>query len=1106
MKEVTLEPVSTSGLLIDQKDQPVLFNRNNEIEALKRKLHLQHIISLIGNSQSGKSFLVKYGLVPRLNGVVEGQNGKEWHIAITRPGISPIQNLAHALARPGVLVEKAEIAVEYSQQLHRELQRDGGAALVDAFQKAQIKNGQAFNLLIIVNRLEDIFRFEDLGHPQKGRGTLATYINALLYAGRKKDVSIYLLLNLQAAFMGRCAEYRGLAEIVNETSYPIAPLPLRNILEELNQMFDRSVPPTEALFQQMIQDIRAHEEDTLLLPKLQSVLNYTIQNWRENASLNQAISLDYYPPIISLDDFLPFQLNKIYERYHDRKDAAAVLANICKAIVQKDGNGLSRRPILLEDLYRLFPTEKHQLVNEILTDFHHAQPTLIEVINPIEIRRKNFNLKDLNPRNTVIDIKQMAVLYQWDTLQNWAHEEAFEADVYKRLFDTAFRRKIYLDSNNNKEITPTEQPPEKDDTTHQLIGELKSFFWQAYQKTIKTSDEKGAIDQEKREEVSLLVQPELGYMVSFDWYSQNRITQQWAERYASSTVYQTSKRFGQSAFEIAMDFLKESEKAEKAANARKEEKKEAIKKKTELIRNVFLALFLLAIVTAAWGFYQQAEAKKSNTNLQLLNFIDALTDAQIILSGTNKVAELKKEIEESTSINSREAVIDYLARENILKLNKKHYVVQNQEVNTEDLYDQLLISIGDLYREENTKGILADLEESREAALSAYDELKKVGDSITYRQYPYAYKTLYAHLEELRERDPSFKAKSSKSHLVHSSLVKLLTSNPAIENEFAFSDNRRSIFVTQDLQETTKTLLQNNSEVSAMTYNQQGTRLLVGGNNGLINYWDLYTRENEELEEVIQLKRKRFSKKKINGSVQFIAPIRNDTYVLAASTNSIVVYDKQGKKRNTFRFSFPITALAINEEADRLLLGSIGRVLIYELDENWWSKKSRSFRPVPSSKIIFADSQKKLAISAIGVSTVGIDGKDLIALGSEVGDLWILSRFPQGNQYFKECDYHFNKQMSTITSLAFNTTGQQLASSSLDGTVILWNVTAFNDDDEHIQLKENGHGIWTLIYKNDLELVMAENIFLNILYSQTESLKKSLERKAGAVQTGDTRE
>ncbi len=59
---------------------------------------------MIGESGSGKSSLVRAGMLPALYGGFLAGAGSDWRIAVLRPGGDPIGNLAAALAealRPG---------------------------------------------------------------------------------------------------------------------------------------------------------------------------------------------------------------------------------------------------------------------------------------------------------------------------------------------------------------------------------------------------------------------------------------------------------------------------------------------------------------------------------------------------------------------------------------------------------------------------------------------------------------------------------------------------------------------------------------------------------------------------------------------------------------------------------------------------------------------------------------------------------------------------------------------------------------------------------------------------------------------------------------------
>src|SRR6267154_6471775 len=81
----------------------LFFGREEQTTELLALLREHRFLAVVGTSGSGKSSLVRAGLLPALHGGTMAQAGSDWRIAILRHGGDPIGNLARALASPAVL-------------------------------------------------------------------------------------------------------------------------------------------------------------------------------------------------------------------------------------------------------------------------------------------------------------------------------------------------------------------------------------------------------------------------------------------------------------------------------------------------------------------------------------------------------------------------------------------------------------------------------------------------------------------------------------------------------------------------------------------------------------------------------------------------------------------------------------------------------------------------------------------------------------------------------------------------------------------------------------------------------------------------------------------
>src|SRR5258705_13933414 len=142
----------------ETEEYGLFFGREGQSDALIERLQRSHFLAVVGTSGSGKSSLVRAGLLPALRGGMMAGAGSGWRIAIMRPGSDPIGNLAGALAEKDVLLEaggglppaEAEAVIEGSP-------RGGRPGLVLAARPARPPDQQ--ELLVVVDQFREMFPF-----------------------------------------------------------------------------------------------------------------------------------------------------------------------------------------------------------------------------------------------------------------------------------------------------------------------------------------------------------------------------------------------------------------------------------------------------------------------------------------------------------------------------------------------------------------------------------------------------------------------------------------------------------------------------------------------------------------------------------------------------------------------------------------------------------------------------------------------------------------------------------------------------------------------------------------------------------------------------------
>lgn len=418
-----------------REETDLFFGREDCTNAMVDRLAATHFLAVLGSSGTGKSSLVRTGLLDALELGLMAKAGSRWKIVDFRPGGAPLKNLARRLLETEHDAESPYIEAKDVDLLRAFLAR-GPRAVVEWCRSGHLPQGG--NLLLLVDQFEELFRYQDYA----GREEAEAFVALLIESAREADARIYVTITMRSEYLGACALIEGLSDAINAGMF----LTPRMTREHCR---DAIVGPAEvcnieiepALVNRLLNDLTnfapwdehdaGDQLDRLMrradqLPLLQYTLNRMWQRAHERSPGTRVkLTVDDYEAIEGLSGALNAHANQIFDDLG--KQRAQVAEWVFRALTA--GSTLAdavRRPTRLDDLISACGGDEAGV---------HA------VVDAFRAPGVNFLLPELDPHNpklaldTYIDISHESLIRQWKKLSDWLGAEGRAAQQWRRLVD-----------------------------------------------------------------------------------------------------------------------------------------------------------------------------------------------------------------------------------------------------------------------------------------------------------------------------------------------------------------------------------------------------------------------------------------------------------------------------------------------------------------------------------------------------------------------------------------------------------------------------------------------------------------------------------------------
>ncbi|GAB2784725.1 hypothetical protein GCM10027275_31260 [Rhabdobacter roseus] len=411
----------------EYEDSRLFFGRESHISEAKRKLFTGRFLALIGSSGSGKSSLVKAGLIPSLADTEAGQ--EEWSVVLFKPGAKPIKSFVTAL--------KAR------------LRKEGGAwegQIPEDFEATLLSNPEAVmeplapllsrNLLLVIDQFEEIFRYESASEANDKAETQA-FIRLLLRLIHQTEVPIYAVITMRSDYLDQCTDFKGLTEAINLGYYLLPKMSQSEMREAITQPVEVSgARITPDLVQNLLAEMAAHSD---YLPIMQHALMRTWDRWRTSKSDSDPISLAEYEAIGTMKNAITLHAEEIYIQRLDEKRRLAA-EKLFKTLIVLGPN----------DTPTLHPTP----LREILGITGLPDYLLTDVIQVFRERGASFLTPQPSVKldlDSILDVSVERILSLWERSRLWIEEELESAKLYKQL---SYSAQLYQDGKAGLWVNP----------------------------------------------------------------------------------------------------------------------------------------------------------------------------------------------------------------------------------------------------------------------------------------------------------------------------------------------------------------------------------------------------------------------------------------------------------------------------------------------------------------------------------------------------------------------------------------------------------------------------------------------------------------------------
>ncbi|HEY2593355.1 MAG TPA: ATP-binding protein, partial [Chloroflexota bacterium] len=381
----------------EQEHADLFFGRDADIQRLLEQLKASRFVAVVAPSGSGKSSVVRAGLLPTLRrDALPGSAA--WQSVLMLPGAEPLTALAtelFLLSPSGALQPTLDSLATDARTLHL------------AVSLALARQPRTARVVLVVDQFEELFT--QCWDPQEQ----AQFVANLLYAATVPDGRTVVVLTMRADFYAHCTAYPELAASIAAHQHLLSPLDE----EGLRQAIEGPARRTGLVFEPGLVDTIL--DDVIGEPGALPLLEYALTElWSHRRGT--LLTLEGYRTSGGVQGALALRAEQVYAAFSPAEQAVAQQVFL-RLVESGEGTEDSRRRVDLSEL----------------TTMSAGREITERVVSALVAARLLTASGDTQTGNASVEVAHEALIRNWPRLRAWLDENRADLRLHRRLMESA---------------------------------------------------------------------------------------------------------------------------------------------------------------------------------------------------------------------------------------------------------------------------------------------------------------------------------------------------------------------------------------------------------------------------------------------------------------------------------------------------------------------------------------------------------------------------------------------------------------------------------------------------------------------------------------------